>query len=248
MCSSGAAIAFIVQNQNAVLILMTMFIFFCTSITLCLVFLPKVLEVRQDPSGKKNQKPKTNFKKVATSKETFLKSTSSTQDFDKKAKFLSDENKRKQTVLEQLNEKLKSLIQSSIESNCLHLRECIEFIQSQDESTKLVFDELKLFNSILMMNQFDSNNISYAVSNSSSTQFINNQDSVEKKFLLRPQSHEKINSISNNNSYCNSDDNRPSDFTCTTTNTNITTNTAENPIKATSSDTSSLNHFDSKLK
>ncbi len=149
MCSSGAAIAFIVQNQNAALILITLFIFFCTSITLCLVFLPKVLEVRQDPSGKKNQKPKSNFKKVANNKESFLKAQhSSTQDFEQKTKFLSDENRRKQTILEQLNDKLRVLIKHSIDTNCLYLKECIEFIQCQDEQTKKILDDLNIFNLI----------------------------------------------------------------------------------------------------
>ena len=42
MCSTGAAIAFVVDSKNAAFILITLFIFACTTITLCLVFLPKV--------------------------------------------------------------------------------------------------------------------------------------------------------------------------------------------------------------
>ncbi len=42
MCTTGAAIAFIVQDNTSVSILITVFIFSCTTITLCLVFLPKV--------------------------------------------------------------------------------------------------------------------------------------------------------------------------------------------------------------
>ena len=164
MCSSGAAIAFIVQNQNAALILMTLFIFFCTSITLCLVFIPKVLEVRQDPSGKRNQKPKsTNFKKMTSTKDQSLlykQASSVQQDFDKKIKLLSDDNKKKIGVLEQLNKKIMSIVQSSIENNCLYLKECIDYIQSQDEQTKKLFDELKLYN---LASKLDSNN--YVVKN-----------------------------------------------------------------------------------
>lgn len=41
MCSTGAAIAFIVQDNNSVSILITVFVFSCTTITLCLVFFAK---------------------------------------------------------------------------------------------------------------------------------------------------------------------------------------------------------------
>ena len=180
MCSSGAAIAFIVQNQNAALILITLFIFFCTSITLCLVFLPKILEVRQDPSGKKNQKPKSNFKKVANNKESFLKAQhSSTQDFDQKTKFLNDENRRKQTILEQLNDKLKVLIKHSIDTNCLYLKECIDFIQCQDEQTKKILDDLNILGLIKLCPSLCDNK---TINSDKSTTIINNS---------------KINSINN---------------------------------------------------
>ena len=186
MCSSGAAIAFIVQNQNAALILITLFIFFCTSITLCLVFLPKVLEVRQDPSGKKNQKPKSNFKKVANNKESFLKAQhSSTQDFDQKTKFLNDENRRKQTILDQLNDKLKVLIKHSIDTNCLYLKECIDFIQCQDEQTKKILDDLNIFNLIKLCPSFCDNK----TNNSDRLTTLNNS--------INNNSYNKINSINN---------------------------------------------------
>lgn len=42
MCSAGAAIAFIVQDKISAFILLTLFVYACTTITLCLVFLPKV--------------------------------------------------------------------------------------------------------------------------------------------------------------------------------------------------------------
>lgn len=42
MCAAGAAIAFIVHDKISAFILITLFIFACTTITLCLVFLPKV--------------------------------------------------------------------------------------------------------------------------------------------------------------------------------------------------------------
>lgn len=198
MCSSGAAIAFIVQNQNAALILMTLFIFFCTSITLCLVFIPKVLEVRQDPSGKRNQKPKsTNFKKMTSTKDQSLlykQASSVQQDFDKKIKLLSDDNKKKIGVLEQLNKKIMSIVQSSIENNCLYLKECIDYIQSQDEQTKKLFDELKLYN---LASKLDSNN--YVVKNDfqKTSDCESNNRGVYNPDILVKIDHDDIENIDN---------------------------------------------------
>ena len=43
MCVSGAAISFIIKDrQDAAYLIIGLFIIFCTTITLCLVFLPKV--------------------------------------------------------------------------------------------------------------------------------------------------------------------------------------------------------------
>lgn len=66
MCSAGASIAFIVESKRSAYLLITLFIFVCTMITLCLVFLPKVFEVRKDPQGKFKPAVKKNLKKPST--------------------------------------------------------------------------------------------------------------------------------------------------------------------------------------
>jgi hypothetical protein len=43
MCTTGSVISFIVKNKNISFVLITIFIFCCTSVTLFLVFIPKVI-------------------------------------------------------------------------------------------------------------------------------------------------------------------------------------------------------------
>ena len=82
MCATEAAIAFIDQDKTSVSILITVFMFSCTTITLCLVFLPKIFEVKHDPSGKRNKRLK-KFFKTAISKDGYSKNGHS-DDLDRK--------------------------------------------------------------------------------------------------------------------------------------------------------------------
>jgi len=52
MCVLGVAISAVLNEQrNSAFILIAVFIIFCTTLTLCLVFVPKLIELRQDPQG-----------------------------------------------------------------------------------------------------------------------------------------------------------------------------------------------------
>nr|XP_014288756.2 gamma-aminobutyric acid type B receptor subunit 2 [Halyomorpha halys] len=52
MCVMGAAISFVLSDeQNAAFVLISVFILFCATITLCLVFVPKLVELRRNPQG-----------------------------------------------------------------------------------------------------------------------------------------------------------------------------------------------------
>jgi len=52
MCIMGAAIALVLSDRkDAVFILISLFIIFCTTGTLCLVFVPKLVELKRNPSG-----------------------------------------------------------------------------------------------------------------------------------------------------------------------------------------------------
>ncbi|KAL4225228.1 Gamma-aminobutyric acid type B receptor subunit 2 [Mactra antiquata] len=65
MCVCGAAVSFVINDQpTSSFVIIGFFIIFCTTITLCLVFVPKLIELKRDPTGEerriraKLQKPK----------------------------------------------------------------------------------------------------------------------------------------------------------------------------------------------
>ncbi|XP_069694331.1 gamma-aminobutyric acid type B receptor subunit 2 isoform X2 [Periplaneta americana] len=52
MCVMGAAISFVLSDkQDASFIIISVFIIFCTTGTLCLVFVPKLIELKRNPQG-----------------------------------------------------------------------------------------------------------------------------------------------------------------------------------------------------
>ncbi|KAI4493569.1 hypothetical protein M0804_001745 [Polistes exclamans] len=52
MCVTGAAISFVLADkQDAMFIMLSVFIIFCSTATLCLVFVPKLIELRRNPQG-----------------------------------------------------------------------------------------------------------------------------------------------------------------------------------------------------
>ncbi|KYN10637.1 Gamma-aminobutyric acid type B receptor subunit 2 [Trachymyrmex cornetzi] len=57
MCVTGAAISFVLTDkQDAMFIMLAVFIIFCSTATLCLVFIPKVIELRRNPQGAINKR------------------------------------------------------------------------------------------------------------------------------------------------------------------------------------------------
>ncbi|XP_058796020.1 gamma-aminobutyric acid type B receptor subunit 2 isoform X2 [Phymastichus coffea] len=52
MCVTGAAISFVLADkQDAMFIMLAVFIIFCSTATLCLVFVPKIIELKRNPQG-----------------------------------------------------------------------------------------------------------------------------------------------------------------------------------------------------
>ncbi|XP_046665418.1 gamma-aminobutyric acid type B receptor subunit 2 isoform X2 [Homalodisca vitripennis] len=52
MCIMGAAISFVLSDQqDASFVMVSIFIIFCTTTTLCLVFVPKLVELKRNPQG-----------------------------------------------------------------------------------------------------------------------------------------------------------------------------------------------------
>ncbi|CAH1785979.1 unnamed protein product [Owenia fusiformis] len=104
MCVSGAAISFIINDQqDAAFIILSLFIIFCTTITLCLVFVPKLLELRKDPKGDK--------KRIhVTIKKPKVPTDIGYTDVQQKIKDLTDENARNRQILEYKHREIESLL------------------------------------------------------------------------------------------------------------------------------------------
>jgi gamma-aminobutyric acid type B receptor len=139
MCSSGAAIAFIVHAKTAAFILITSFIFACTSITLVLVFLPKILEVRGDPSGAKKQKARTQFKKALVNSSAFKGSS----EIDKKINALDLEIKSKKEMFFKVNYKIETLLKDVLNKKKEFIIDCYNLlIDEKDIELTQSFQEI----------------------------------------------------------------------------------------------------------
>nr|QVK45717.1 G protein-coupled receptor [Proales similis] len=145
MCSSGAAISFIVHDKSAAYLLTTIFIFSCTSITLCLVFFPKVLEVKRDPQGKRKQKPNNNFKKtnnrLTPQKRLSTASNSNHDDMERKLTLLLNDNRTKSEVIEKLNSKIKAQLSRARSMGEKAWADCLQLLESDDSELKRLIEE-----------------------------------------------------------------------------------------------------------
>ncbi|KAK6634896.1 hypothetical protein RUM44_000143 [Polyplax serrata] len=65
MCVMGAAISFVLSDkQDASFIIISVFIIFCTTATLCLVFVPKLVELRRNPQGVIDKKTRATLRPI----------------------------------------------------------------------------------------------------------------------------------------------------------------------------------------
>jgi len=103
MCVLGVAISSVLyEQQNASFLLISVFIIFCTTGTLCLVFVPKLIELRQDPQGVRRAskgisvgKEKMKFKNDLTSLDDKLRIANKVND-----KYLGLEKEKVETLRE----------------------------------------------------------------------------------------------------------------------------------------------------
>lgn len=105
MCVIGAAVSFVLrEQQDAAFIIISIFIIFCSTTTLCLVFVPKLLELWRNPLAGE--------RRVRTTLKPLNKSHRSSEDstFHCKVKLLQDENSLYKQKLEQHNVELQTLL------------------------------------------------------------------------------------------------------------------------------------------
>ncbi|XP_077548786.1 gamma-aminobutyric acid type B receptor subunit 2-like [Haemaphysalis longicornis] len=108
MCTIGAAISFVLRDQqDAAFIIISVFIIFCSTTTLCLVFVPKVrllVELRRNPQAGEHR--------VRATLKPLKKSRRDSDDESlfTRIKVLQDENMRCRQRLEEKNIELQSLL------------------------------------------------------------------------------------------------------------------------------------------
>ncbi|XP_066144261.1 gamma-aminobutyric acid type B receptor subunit 2 isoform X2 [Euwallacea fornicatus] len=101
MCVLGAAVALaLVDHQDEMFVLISSFIMFCTTITLCLVFVPKMVELRKDPGGTVDKRIRATLRPMSKTRRE-----SSVSEIETKIKDLKDLNtKYRKTLLDKDNE------------------------------------------------------------------------------------------------------------------------------------------------
>ncbi|CAG9767793.1 unnamed protein product [Ceutorhynchus assimilis] len=102
MCILGAAVALaLVDHQDEMFLLISSFIIFCTTITLCLVFVPKMLELRKDAGGSVDKRIRATLRPIGSK----TRRDSSMSEIETKMKDLKELNtKYKKTLLDRESE------------------------------------------------------------------------------------------------------------------------------------------------
>lgn len=105
MCVIGAAISFVLADQqNASFIIISVFIIFCTTTTLCLVFVPKLIDLRRNPQGTDSRV------RITLQPSTRRRRRSSEEDVLEKIRLIHEENQLIRKTLREKDIVIRSLI------------------------------------------------------------------------------------------------------------------------------------------
>lgn len=127
MCVLGVAVSFVLKDQqNASFIIISIFIIFCTTGTLCLVFVPKIIDLRRDPHGTLDKRGKPTIKTFGSAP----KAKTPLQTMEDKLRIANKVNKKYKELMNELDADLK---------------EAIEEVGS-DEAQALITNRLKVAN------------------------------------------------------------------------------------------------------
>ncbi|XP_035901964.1 gamma-aminobutyric acid type B receptor subunit 2 isoform X2 [Anopheles stephensi] len=106
MCVMGAAIALVLSDRkDAMFILISVFIIFCTTATLCLVFVPKLVELKRNPSGVVDKKVRATLRPVSKNRRD-----SSVCELEQRMRDVKQTNCRFRKVLMEKEAELQALI------------------------------------------------------------------------------------------------------------------------------------------
>ncbi|XP_067655790.1 gamma-aminobutyric acid type B receptor subunit 2-like [Haliotis asinina] len=130
MCVCGGAVSFLIKDQpNSSFIIISLCILFCTTITLCLVFMPKMITLRRNPKGNDTRVratlKKTSKKDATDSSELQLKIRTIGEENRKLREILAQRASEVEHILEQLGEEASTYdlgIRSAVHKKVLELR------------------------------------------------------------------------------------------------------------------------------
>ncbi|VEN49814.1 unnamed protein product [Callosobruchus maculatus] len=123
MCICGAAVALVlVDHQDAMFLIIGVFVLFCTTATLWLVFVPKMLELRRNPGGSIDKRFRPTLRPMSKTRrdssvselETKLKDVKSLN--SKYRKTLLEKESELQMLIRRLGSEAKELLESRADS------------------------------------------------------------------------------------------------------------------------------------
>ncbi|XP_026675879.1 uncharacterized protein LOC103524948 [Diaphorina citri] len=104
MCIMGAAISFVISDkQDASFVIISLFILFCTTATLCLVFVPKIVELKRNPQGSID-------KRIRATLRPMSKTRRDSSELEEKLKDAKMSNMRHRKILAERENELQALL------------------------------------------------------------------------------------------------------------------------------------------
>ncbi|KAL1456576.1 hypothetical protein WDU94_001297 [Cyamophila willieti] len=104
MCIMGAAISFVISDkQDASFVIISLFILFCTTTTLLLVFVPKIVELKRNPQGSVD-------KRIRATLRPMSKTRRDSSELEEKLKDAKMSNMRHRKILAERENELQALL------------------------------------------------------------------------------------------------------------------------------------------
>ncbi|XP_025153701.1 gamma-aminobutyric acid type B receptor subunit 2 isoform X2 [Harpegnathos saltator] len=134
MCVTGAAISFVLTDkQDAMFIMLAVFIIFCSTATLCLVFIPKVIELRRNPQGVINKRTRATLRPMLK-----IRRDSTVSELDERLKEAKLANKKFRKQLLQKDSELQGFLRRMGEEVASETQETVDTlpVPKQEEVAK----------------------------------------------------------------------------------------------------------------
>ncbi|EFA04929.1 gamma-aminobutyric acid type B receptor subunit 2 [Tribolium castaneum] len=122
MCICGAAVALVLDHQDALFLIIGVFVLFCTTATLWLVFVPKMVELKRNPGGSIDKRIRATLRPMSKTRRDSSVSELETKLKDVKAlnskyrKTLLDKESELQMLIRRLGNEAKEILDSRTDS------------------------------------------------------------------------------------------------------------------------------------